>query len=267
MRLSLQNVRFAYRRPRLVVRDFDLQVESGEVVAIVGPSGCGKTTLMRILAGVLQNPIAEGGELAGLIVYGNDENPGTLRREHQLGYMFQAPMLFPFLTVRQNIAFPFQGAASKHRGEVEGLIELMGLRACSDAHPATLSGGMKTRVALARTFVTRPRLLLLDEPFSSLDIAWRLALYNELIAARSAERPTTILVTHDLSEALLLADSVVLMGTNGTLRFTYQPDSRPPRPIDLASMRVFLDRQHTLTSEIQFALNADVVAARRQGIA
>lgn len=185
-----------------VLAGLDLDVAASEIVALVGHSGCGKSTLLRLAAG-LDAP--DGGEITvgGMAV----------RRPHpSVGLVFQEPRLFPWLSVADNVAFGLAERRAPHtRQLVRETLEVVGLAESADALPKQLSGGMAQRVALARSLVTEPQVLLLDEPFSALDAFTRMRLQDHLLAAWTRYRPTLILVTHDLEEAVYLADRVVLL--------------------------------------------------------
>ncbi|HWP34355.1 MAG TPA: ABC transporter ATP-binding protein [Thermodesulfobacteriota bacterium] len=191
---------------REVLGGIDLEVAEGEFVAVVGSSGSGKSTLVALLAGLLA---PDRGEIrvGGRPVTG----PGPDR-----GVVFQSPALLPWLTAFDNVALAARAArraepAAARRGRVTALLELVGLAAAAAKRPHELSGGMRQRVALARALVTEPRLLFLDEPFSALDALTRMELQDEL--ARLVERTgtTVVMVTHDVDEALLLADRIVAL--------------------------------------------------------
>ncbi len=181
-----------------------LSVDPGAFIAIVGASGCGKSTLLRLIAG-LDRPDC------GDITFGNQAitAPGLER-----GLIFQEPRLMPWLTVQQNVALALENArlstAEKQRLIAEN-IALVGLTGFERAYPRQLSGGMAQRAAIARGLVTRPAILLLDEPFGALDALTRARLQNELHRIWQAEGVTMILVTHDVEEAVFLADRVVVM--------------------------------------------------------
>ncbi len=179
-----------------------LSVASGEILGIVGGSGCGKSTLLRLIAG-LDRPSAGRIEVDGEAI--DTPHPAV-------GIVFQEPLLLPWLTVAQNIGF---GLAHLPRAErdarVAAALERIGLAGHGQRWPRELSGGLAQRVALARALVTRPRVLLLDEPFSALDAFTRADLQEHLLALWEDSRPTLVLVTHDIDEALILADRIVVM--------------------------------------------------------
>ena len=185
-----------------VLRNLNLTVAPGEVLALIGGSGCGKSTLLRLIAG-LETPSA------GEVLVGEEPVSGP---HAAVGLVFQEPRLLPWLTVAQNIEFGLQElprAVRKRR--VGDALERIGLTERADSWPHHLSGGQAQRVALARALVTRPKVLLLDEPFSALDALTRADLQDHLLDLWSADRPTLVLVTHDIEEALVLADRVAVM--------------------------------------------------------
>jgi iron(III) transport system ATP-binding protein len=187
----------------------DLAVPAGSVTAVLGPSGCGKTTLLRLIAG-FGRPDAGTIELAGRLVSGPGVQVPAERRG--LGYLAQEGALFPHLTVARNITFGLPRARRRDPGPVRELLDLVSLDATlADRYPHQLSGGQQQRVALARTLAPRPRLVLLDEPFSALDTGLRAETRAAVASALSAAGVTTLLVTHDQAEALSFADRVAVM--------------------------------------------------------
>jgi NitT/TauT family transport system ATP-binding protein len=187
------------------VEDVTFKVADGEFVAIIGPSGCGKSTLLRMVAS-LQSP-----SMGRVAVNGRD--PSEMSRSHRLGVAFQDHALLPWLTVTANMAIPFKAARRPVDVErVRSLLSLVGLRGFADARPGQLSGGMRQRVSIARALVLQPTVLLLDEPFGALDAVTRRQMNMELQRIWSEEKITTMLVTHGVDEALLLADRIIVMG-------------------------------------------------------
>jgi iron(III) transport system ATP-binding protein len=191
------------------VRELNLEIERGELVAVLGPSGCGKTTLLRVIAGFEQPD-------AGCVVVGEAVVAGPGRfvppEKRRIGMVFQDYALFPHLTVEANVAFGLANRAREERVALtQRTLELVGLQHKAARHPFELSGGERQRVALARALAPEPALVLLDEPFSSLDAALRAGLRREVeLILRDAEA-TALLVTHDQEEALSLADRLAVM--------------------------------------------------------
>ena len=192
---------------KLALDEVNLDVHSGELIALLGSSGCGKTTLLRAIAGLIDPS-------AGRILFDGRDVTALPTRLRPIGMVFQSYSLFPNMTVRQNIAFPLTvrgqtGAAIAKR--VDELLSLIGLTEWADRHPSQLSGGQQQRTALARALAPDPAVLLLDEPLSALDAVVRLHLRDEIRRIQQSIRTTALLVTHDQSEALAVADRVVVM--------------------------------------------------------
>jgi iron(III) transport system ATP-binding protein len=187
------------------VDDVTLEVRTGEIFGVLGPSGCGKTTLLRLIAG-FEHPQTGTVTVGGTLVAGDGTWVPPERR--RIGMVFQDYALFPHLSVERNVGF---GVPSGSRAEIQRALELVGLQHKADRHPHELSGGERQRVALARALAPGPEIILLDEPFSSLDAALRADLRREVeLILRDAET-SAILVTHDQEEALTLADRLALM--------------------------------------------------------
>ncbi|PSQ51697.1 nitrate ABC transporter ATP-binding protein [Halobacteriales archaeon SW_8_65_20] len=200
----------------------DFEVRDGELVCIVGPSGCGKTTLFRIIGGIDR---ATGGDvlLSGEPVTGPTPD---------LGIVFQEYHLFPWRTVRGNVAFGLEqlaldGDARERR--IAEMLRLVGLEGTADSYPSQLSGGMKQRVAIARSLAVDPEFLLMDEPFGSVDAQTRSMLHEELLDVWHETKKTILFVTHDVEEAVTLADRIVVM-TPGPGRVREIVDVDLPRP-------------------------------------
>ena len=206
-KISFRNVsrRFAHHGASFLALDrLSVEVAEGEFVTMVGPSGCGKSTALAIAAGLLEP--TEGEMIVdGRLVHG----PGPER-----GVIFQQYALFPWLTVRQNVEFGLRIAgqrAAERRAIAQHFIDLVGLADFADSLPKVLSGGMKQRCAIARAYAVNPTILLMDEPFGALDALTRVQMQDQLLDAWSRERRTVMFVTHDVNEAVYLANRVIVM--------------------------------------------------------
>jgi NitT/TauT family transport system ATP-binding protein len=216
-----------------VLDNITLSVRIGETVAIVGPSGSGKTTLLRVIAGLL---CIQRGEIR---LWG--QAPHSLEREHELSFVFQSPILMPWRTVLENVRLPLE-LKDVRDGDIKAkeVVALVGLNGFEDFYPYELSGGMRTRVNLGRALIGQPDLLLLDEPFAHLDELSRLQLAKEVLDIREMRPITIVLVTHDISEAVLLSDRVIILSSRPASVQTSLDISLPyPRSIDLSSTPVF----------------------------
>lgn len=224
--LTIKNVEKSYQlsgESLQVLSGINLDIRGGEFISIVGASGCGKSTLLKLVAGL-------DTQYGGDIVYQGARIEGT---DLSRGIVFQEHRLFPWLTVEGNIALAFSAtdvpkAERKHR--VQEQINLVGLSGFEKAYPHQISGGMSQRVAIARALALRPQLLLLDEPFAALDALTRLKLQQELQRLWEHEGLTTILVTHDVEEAVFLGDRVVVMQSHpGRIKRIVPVDLPRPR--------------------------------------
>ncbi|HIY41752.1 MAG TPA: ABC transporter ATP-binding protein [Candidatus Nocardiopsis merdipullorum] len=190
--------------PTRALTDINFEVSQGRFVALIGPSGCGKSTLLRVLADVL--PATSGEVTIG------DETPNVLRAKRLTGFMFQDANLLPWYTVRENIGILAKVAKrARRREEVEELAELVGLQDFLDRYPDQLSGGMRQRVALARSYALEPQLLLMDEPFGALDEITRQRMNDELLRVWEQRQQTVFFVTHSIPEAVYLSDRILVM--------------------------------------------------------
>ncbi len=231
--------------PTRALASTSLQVDAGEFVCIVGPSGCGKTTLLRILGGLLQptrgQVILKGEVLAG--------------PRPEIGYVFQHANLMPWRTVLRNVALPLelQGRPAAEIDErARAVLALVGLQGFEHSYPRQLSGGMAQRAALARTPVHEPELLLLDEPFGALDAITRERMNLELLGIRQAYDYTAIMVTHNIHEAVFLADRVLVMSHRPGRIVAQVPVPLPyPRTLDLMGAPEFA----SLTREVRRAID------------
>jgi NitT/TauT family transport system ATP-binding protein len=205
--IRVDNLSIVFDTPRgqvVAVDRVSFGVSQGEFVSIVGPSGCGKSTVLNTLAG-LETPF-EGEVLI--------EGHPMVRPRPDVGMVFQQPHLFPWKSVRKNIAHGPRAlgkSVADAKAIADGLIEMIGLIKFADAYPHTLSGGMQQRVAIARALANQPRVLLMDEPFGALDAQTRAVMQDNLLALRDRINATVMFVTHDIDEAILLSDRVLIM--------------------------------------------------------
>ena len=221
----------------------DIRVDHGEFVSVIGPSGCGKSTLLRIVAG-LQPPTR-----GRILIDGHD--PREAQRDKSIGFVFQNPSLLPWRRVIDNVRLPLEVNPKRTNVAAEQLVNLVGLSAFRDFYPHQLSGGMQQRVALARSLVTEPSLLLMDEPFGALDEITRSSMRFELLriwSTRSESVPSTVLfVTHSISEALLLSDRIIVMSPQpGQVAGVIEVDLPRPRTEELEFEPSFLEYAKTL---------------------
>lgn len=198
--VTLRGVHKVFANHVLALEGLDLDVRAGEFLSLLGPSGCGKSTVLRLLAGL-------AAPTQGEITWRTGKHP-------ELGFVFQEPTLTPWSDVFTNVWLPLRLAGlskEKARPRVEEVLELVGLAGFAKAYPRQLSGGMKMRVSIARALVTRPTVLLMDEPFAALDEITRLKLNDDLAALRSSLGATVVFVTHSVFESVYLSDRIVVM--------------------------------------------------------
>src|SRR5215469_15124983 len=210
------------RQDHLALSDISLSIQDGAFVSILGPSGCGKSTLLYIVGGFVQ-PTRGTARMKGKMITG----PGPDR-----GPVFQEFALFPWKTVLGNVMYGPRQQGVKHaeaEAQSRALIEMVGLKGFEDFYPKELSGGMKQRVALARTLAYHPEVLLMDEPFGALDAHTRTRLQNDLLNIWERDRKTVLFVTHSVEEAVFLSDKVVMM-TRSPGRLRQIVDIELPRP-------------------------------------
>jgi ABC-type nitrate/sulfonate/bicarbonate transport system ATPase subunit len=204
-----------------VVEDVSFTVRDGELIAIVGPSGCGKSTLMNMMAGFVQPD-------AGAVVI--DGQPRT--KPDARGILItQHGSVFPWLTVRENLMFGLNGHAIAHKTEIaDRYAEIVGLKGFEQSYPHELSGGMLKRAELARALVVKPDILYMDEPFSALDALMSLRMRNELLRILEKERHTVMLITHDVEEAIHVADRILVLSPRPTrIQATFEVPFPHPR--------------------------------------
>lgn len=229
----------------IALRDLSLHVAENEFVSIVGPSGCGKSTFLLMAAG-LEEPSA------GKLLFDDQpvEGPSAKR-----GMVFQSYTLYPWLTVTENIRFALQKSGMEQGAQyalVDEFIALVGLRGFEQAYPNQLSGGMRQRVAIARALVYRPQMLLMDEPFGALDSQTRRLMQELLLNVWETHRTTVLFVTHDIEEALLLSDRVLVMTARpGAIRAEIQVDLPRPRSVEMETTPGFLTLRKQLLDLIR----------------
>jgi sulfonate transport system ATP-binding protein len=243
--LRLTNLGKRYPNGHLALTGVTLTVAPGEILGVVGGSGCGKSTLLRLIAG-LDRPTGGRVEINGRLVDGP---------RPEIGFVFQEPRLMPWLPIDDNVAFGIRHLPKAERqARVAETLARVGLARFAGHWPRELSGGMAQRVALARALVGRPELLLLDEPFSALDALTRYDLQDHLLDLWAYDRPTMLLVTHDIEEALVLSDRIVVMQPNpGRLQTEVTPPL--PRPRNRANAE-FQEWKQRLLNELHLSFKA-----------
>ena len=201
--ISLTGIGKTFSSGTTALEDFNLSVRAGEFVSLLGPSGCGKSTALRIIAGLVH---PSGGRI---------DWPGDARAaEHNISFVFQEPTLMPWASVFGNVHLPLKlkgMSKADARADVISALEMVGLEGFADAYPRELSGGMKMRVSIARALVTKPQLLLMDEPFAALDEITRFRLNNDLLALWRRLGWTVVFVTHSVFESVFLSNRIVVM--------------------------------------------------------
>ncbi len=244
-KLCAEDISMVFRRDGTsteVLRNIDLEVGTGEFLCLLGPSGCGKSTMLNIIAGFLE-PTSGEVRIDGEIVRGPD--PRRI-------FVFQERGVFPWLTVEGNIEFGlFKLSRQERAHRIAHYVKLVGLQGFEKAYPQELSGGMKQRLEVARALAVNPDMLFLDEPFGALDSITRLIMRVELLRIWEAEKKTIIFVTHDIEEAVQLADRVVVMSSRpARIQRIVNIDIAHPRDI---SSRRYLELRDSIFSEIGLA--------------
>lgn len=228
--LSLKNISFSYK-DTLVIDDFSLDVEKGSFTTLLGSSGCGKTTLLRLISGFLEPTCGE------ILIDGKNQKGIEVNRR-KIGFVFQDYALFPHLTVRQNLLYGLKiqkkemKDSSDSENELFEIAKILGLENLLERFPHELSGGQQQRVALGRSLILKPKILLMDEPLSSLDTKLRISVREELREIQQKVGITTIYVTHDQEEALSLSDKIAVLNEGKLIQFGspkeiyFNPNSR-----------------------------------------
>lgn len=247
-RLEIRNLTRKFHG-RTVVDDVSLSIEPGQVTCLLGPSGCGKSTTLRMVAGV---EMQDSGEIwvDGKLICDTVFRVPPERRE--IGLMFQDFALFPHLSVAGNVAYGLSGSRDEKRSRVEELLRRVDLLQFIDGYPHQLSGGEQQRVALARALAPRPRIMLMDEPFSGLDNRLRDGIRDETLTLLKEEDTAVLLVTHEPEEAMRMADEIALM-RDGRIVQQGAPYNVYTRPVDRASVLFFSDA-NVLRAQVNGAL-------------
>lgn len=240
--LTVQGVSKTFGRAVVALKGLDLTVRQGDFISLLGPSGCGKSTALRLIAGLLQ-------PTAGRIDWAGGQSADDL------SVVFQEPTLMPWATVAQNVWLPFRLRGKTYgdvKDEVLEALRLVGLEGFLKAYPRELSGGMKMRVSIARALVTRPRLILMDEPFAALDEITRFKLNNDLLHLKTRIGCTVIFVTHSVFESVFLSDRIVVMA------------ARPGRVIEELGVDEPYPRTEDFRTSSQYAAHCRAASAALQ---
>ncbi len=248
--LTLENVSKSFAKVESdevthALDNVSVTMESGEFISLVGPSGCGKSTILRLVAGLIVPTLGK------VAVNGKEiEGPSPNR-----GMVFQRPTLFPWLTVEDNIAFSLnvQGKLKGNEDKVQRMIDIIGLEKFKDDYPGQLSGGMAQRVALVRSLINQPEILLLDEPLGALDAFTRMHMQDEILNIWSESKQLALMVTHDVDEAIYMGTRVLVMDANpGRIIADIKIDESYPRDRSSAS---FVEYRNDILNKLHFGGN------------
>ena len=248
--LTLENVSKSFAKVESdevthALDNVSVTMESGEFISLVGPSGCGKSTILRLVAGLIVPTLGK------VSVNGKEiEGPSPNR-----GMVFQRPTLFPWLTVEDNIAFSLnvQGKLKGNEDKVQRMIDIIGLEKFKDDYPGQLSGGMAQRVALVRSLINQPEILLLDEPLGALDAFTRMHMQDEILNIWSESKQLALMVTHDVDEAIYMGTRVLVMDANpGRIIADIKIDESYPRDRSSAS---FVEYRNDILNKLHFGGN------------
>ncbi|SDU36933.1 NitT/TauT family transport system ATP-binding protein [Stappia sp. ES.058] len=253
--VSLQSVTKTFSNATVALKDMSLSIREGEFVSLLGPSGCGKSTALRIVAG-LSSPSA------GRLVWPG-ERPG--QKDHDISFVFQEPTLMPWATVFANVHLPLRlkgESARAARDRVMEALEMVGLEGFAESYPRELSGGMKMRVSIARALVTKPKLLLMDEPFAALDEITRFRLNNDLLRLWEEFGWTVVFVTHSVFESVYLSNRIVIMAARpGRVVADLAVDAPYPRGEDFRTSHLYSDHCRRASEALQAAMAGDASGA------
>lgn len=226
--LELKNVSLTYQTiddEITAIENLSFSCNDGDFISIIGPSGCGKTTVLSLIAGLIKPS-------SGHVLFGNDTNDD---KKLSIGYMLQKDQLFPWRTIEKNVFLPLEVKklnTLENKEYARALLSKYGLASFKNKYPDQLSGGMRQRAALIRTLVSNPKLLLLDEPFSALDYQTRLAVCDDVFSIIKNENKTTILVTHDISEAISMSNVIIVLTERpAKVKSIHRPDIDGDTPL------------------------------------
>jgi NitT/TauT family transport system ATP-binding protein len=243
--LEMQGVTKVFNGTVTALSGMSLAVNEGDFISLLGPSGCGKSTALRLIAGLIQ-------PTRGRILWQGGQARGDL------GVVFQEPTLMPWATVEKNVFLPFQlrgESFSSVRDRIREALALVGLESFHSAYPRELSGGMKMRVSIARALVTRPRLVLMDEPFAALDEITRQKLNDDLLALQARVGCTVIFVTHSVFESVFLSDRIIVMAPRpGRVVEEVEVRATYPRDMDFRTSAAYAEQTHVVSEALARAM-------------
>jgi NitT/TauT family transport system ATP-binding protein len=251
--LQLTGVKKIFASGTIALAGVDLAIHPGEFVSLLGPSGCGKSTLLKIIA-ALATPSA------GAIDWPQSPRDRARSAEPALSFVFQEPTLLPWRTAAENVRLPLMLAGvnkQEARERAAEALALVGLAAFADQHPRQLSGGMKMRVSIARALVTRPKILLMDEPFAALDEITRSKLNDDLLELFARQHLTVIFVTHSVYESVFLSSRIVVMSSRpGRVTSDIPVETGYPRSEDFRTSSAYNERCRLVSSALRMAMHA-----------
>lgn len=244
--LELAGVGKTFSGNVVALRQMSLQVHEGDILSLLGPSGCGKSTVLRLIAGLMT-------PTTGRIRWHRDHRQGSI------GFVFQEPTLMPWATVEKNVWLPFRlGGQSfaAQRDEINRCLELVGLQDFATSYPRALSGGMRMRVSIARALVTRPSIMLMDEPFAALDEITRFKLNNDLLKMKEALNCTIIFVTHSVFESVFLSNRIAVMAARpGRVIEEVMIDTPYPRGEGYRTSTIYVDHCRKTSEALGMAMD------------
>ncbi len=255
--IRMTGVDKVYSNGTVAVRDVDLDVGRAQFMTLLGPSGCGKSTLLRMIAGL-------GDITGGRIDWPNSNHATKGKADRDIGFVFQEPTLMPWATVFENVYLPFRlknTPKSKVRDAVMEALELVHLESFADSYPRELSGGMKMRVSIARALVTKPKVLLMDEPFAALDEITRFKLNNDLLDLWQGHDWTIVFVTHSVYESVFLSNRVVVMAARPGRVIADMPIDVPyPRDESFRTSTTYNDYCRAVSAQLKVAMGGEAEA-------